>query len=229
MLKHQSESQKYLEKTSNLHPRGLVKKFIQYLKTSDQLHPGIKVVDIGCGSGRDASFYINEGLQVTAIDCNPDAIEMVTKKNYKNITTKVCDICTESIPECHIASASFCMPFIPPKSFAKVWNQNIVPSILPGGYFVGHFFGNEHGWASPYGSRMTFLTKEQVEKLFDPKTSHFNGVIFFKETKKVNPVINGGSMFFHTITVYAQKKSASEEALMPDLSTDADQSYCALV
>lgn len=46
-----------------------------------------KILDLGCGEGRDASFLLNEGFNVTAIDYSSEAIKKcneLTNNKYQN-------------------------------------------------------------------------------------------------------------------------------------------------
>lgn len=38
------------------------------------LRPGSKVLDAGCGSGRDSLFFKNQGFQVTAFDASKEMV-----------------------------------------------------------------------------------------------------------------------------------------------------------
>ena len=40
-----------------------------------QLEPGTKLIEIGCGNGRDACFFARSGYDVVAIDRSPEAVE----------------------------------------------------------------------------------------------------------------------------------------------------------
>jgi SAM-dependent methyltransferase len=39
--------------------------------------PGMRILDAGCGSGRNLVYLVNQGFEVFAADTNPDAIEAV--------------------------------------------------------------------------------------------------------------------------------------------------------
>lgn len=45
----------------------------------DLLPPGGRILDAGCGSGRDSLYFINLGFQVTAIDASPVLAELSSK------------------------------------------------------------------------------------------------------------------------------------------------------
>lgn len=216
----ESNWEAFLRNTKDFPPRSLVKRFIQYTKENKMDSSPIHVVDIGCGSGGDTNFYgMQEGFTVTAIDNKNQAIENVRTRmsGYAKITAKLSDITQEPIPECQVASASYSLPFISKDQFFTTWNNNITPNISPGGYFVGHFFGDKHGWAKDYGEQLTFLKREEAEKLFDPETSCFETPILFNEKEKEVRLANGGTQYWHRFAVIAQKKkTAREEEVVVD-------------
>lgn len=209
----------YLKNTANKPPRKLVKRFVNYLNTYDPRHSGTIVVDIGCGAGNDTCYYaVNKNHQIIALDCNQGAItattDAVNQHGYSNVSVIVRNIMAEPIPECDIASASLCMPFISPTNFTVTWENNIVSRIKPGGYFVGHFFGPNHAWR--VHSELTFLSKEQVQSLFDKNSSHFEGLKFFKETQREVVLANGQKTIFHTVKAVARKKGGDPLELTPE-------------
>jgi len=56
----------------------------RFAKWVDQnLEHDVAVVEIGCGNGRDASFFAEEGRRVFAVDRSPAAIRLVTEMAYR--------------------------------------------------------------------------------------------------------------------------------------------------
>jgi tellurite methyltransferase len=51
--------------------------FDQILKR--RIAPGMKIVDAGCGSGRNLVYLLREGYEVFAVDANPGAVEDVRR------------------------------------------------------------------------------------------------------------------------------------------------------
>ncbi len=49
--------------------------FDQLLK--GRITPGMRILDAGCGSGRNLVYFLREGYEVFAADSNPDAVENV--------------------------------------------------------------------------------------------------------------------------------------------------------
>ncbi len=58
--------------------RGRLQKWIDYF--SDQLPKGSVLLDVGCGAGRDASYFINRGFSVTGIDFSEKLIDIAKRK-----------------------------------------------------------------------------------------------------------------------------------------------------
>lgn len=75
----------YEKNTANLHPKEEAQKFMQAL-------PALaKIIDIGCGPGRDAKVFTEYGFDVTGIDYSPKMIE-AAKQNAPKATFYVMDI-----------------------------------------------------------------------------------------------------------------------------------------
>lgn len=56
--------------------------FAQYVATL--IEPGRKLVDLGCGNGRDAVFFAAQGLRVTALDTSEEAIAQLNQRGIRN-------------------------------------------------------------------------------------------------------------------------------------------------
>lgn len=53
--------------------------FAQYVSTL--VEPGKRMVELGCGNGRDAVFFAGQGLRVTALDMSQEAIAQLQSRN----------------------------------------------------------------------------------------------------------------------------------------------------
>lgn len=58
--------------------RGKMERWINYY--ASQLSEGAKILDIGCGAGRDALYLSNQGLKVTGIDYSENLISIAKNK-----------------------------------------------------------------------------------------------------------------------------------------------------
>lgn len=56
--------------------------FAQYVSTL--VEPGKRMVELGCGNGRDAVFFAGRGLQITALDMSQEAIAQLRSRNIVN-------------------------------------------------------------------------------------------------------------------------------------------------
>lgn len=56
--------------------------FAQYVATL--VEPGKRMVELGCGNGRDAVFFVGRELQVTALDMSREAIAQLRSRNIAN-------------------------------------------------------------------------------------------------------------------------------------------------
>jgi len=76
------ESAKYFENYSKLYFSNVHRQFIKFLPKS----ANAKILDIGCGSGRDALSLARRGYQLTAVEPSTKMLELAkAKNNHKNI------------------------------------------------------------------------------------------------------------------------------------------------
>jgi len=75
----------YAENTANLHPQEEAQKFIR------SLPPRAKIIDIGCGPGRDAKVFSDCGFEVVGIDFSSKMIE-AAKQNAPNCSFYIMDV-----------------------------------------------------------------------------------------------------------------------------------------
>ena len=76
-------------------PNPFAKKIIPLIKKRDLK----KILDLGCGDGRDTIYFAKNGFSVLAVDFSENAIEKLKKeliqRNIKNVKCKVMDISTD--------------------------------------------------------------------------------------------------------------------------------------
>jgi len=73
---------------NDMNPSKFAQEFVQFL----QEHKVEKILEIGCGNGRDSIFFANSGFNVVAIDVAPSAIELAEgniKKAHVFVDTRV--------------------------------------------------------------------------------------------------------------------------------------------
>jgi ubiquinone/menaquinone biosynthesis C-methylase UbiE len=108
----------YARNTADLHPREDAKQFIRSLPSH------AKIIDIGCGPGRDAEIFSAAGIEVVGIDFSPKMIE-AAKQNSPESTFYVMDIEKISFPAESFdgAWASCALLHIPKKSISAVLDK----------------------------------------------------------------------------------------------------------
>lgn len=80
---YDSESTKYFDDYSKLYFSNVHRQLIKFLPTNTDA----KVLDIGCGSGRDALSLARRGYHVTAVEPSNKMLALAQKKNnHQNIT-----------------------------------------------------------------------------------------------------------------------------------------------
>ena len=79
---YDSDSTKYFENYNKLYFSNVHKQFIKFLPPN----VNAKILDIGCGSGRDALSLARRGYQVTAVEPSNKMLALAQEKNsHKNI------------------------------------------------------------------------------------------------------------------------------------------------
>lgn len=85
---YDEKADEFIEKTINVDVSDSIQKFIKNLPKNG------KVLDVGCGSGRDTVTFKNLGYQVTAFDASEKLSQQASKKiNHPIMTMKI-----ENIP-----------------------------------------------------------------------------------------------------------------------------------
>lgn len=82
---YESSAFDYTKNVEDLHPHKEAERFLSLIPS------GGTIIDIGCGSGRDASKFSERGFQVTGIDFSPTMIEIAKSKAPK-ATFKIIDM-----------------------------------------------------------------------------------------------------------------------------------------
>lgn len=126
-----------------------------------------QAVDLGCGAGNETWQLIQAGWHVIAIDREPEAIIRTINKcsmsDARMLDARVADFeCLTELPRSSLIHAGLAIPFCRPHRFDHLWKQ-LRDALLPGGIFVGHFFGLRHSWSSQ--THMSFHSLEGVQRL----------------------------------------------------------------
>lgn len=126
---YQATAKEFADKVTELAPLHSIERFIQLIS------PKAKILDIGCGSGRDAKIFTDRGMDVLGIDFSSNLIE-IAKKTAPLAKFQVMDIEEMKFPVGFFdgAWAASSLLHIPKSNILAVFNQ--IHSLLKEkGYF----------------------------------------------------------------------------------------------
>ena len=122
-------------------------------RTSEGAQPDVslttlRAVDLGCGIGQETAVLLVRGWNVLAIDFCQEAVDALRARpeaaEYADhLEARVQSFADSDWAPANLVVALAALPYGPPDTFDEVW-QKIKTSLLPGGYFVGNFFGSNH-------------------------------------------------------------------------------------
>lgn len=112
---YQKTAHEFARKVENLAPLESIEKFIKLLPSH------AKIIDIGCGSGRDAKIFSERGLSVLGIDFCQNLID-IAKKHAPLAQFQMMDIETATFPPSSFDGAWACcsLSHISKKNFPSV-------------------------------------------------------------------------------------------------------------
>ncbi|MBX9695697.1 MAG: class I SAM-dependent methyltransferase [Cyanobacteria bacterium] len=161
-------------------------------------------VDLGCGAGRDTVELLRCGWSVLAIDREESAIEalyaVVQADVLPLLQTLVADFQSAEWEDVHLVNASLSLPFCPPALFPSVWKK-IALSVLPGGRFSGHFFGDRDDWVVETG-RFSCVSRAQIPSLFQGWVVEH----FLEDEREMPLVTSDQTKHAHVFHIVAQKQ-----------------------
>lgn len=62
--------------SKHLEAQKFIQRFYKFLKSEGKKIDGLKILDLGCGTGRNANYFARLGAEVTAIEISETALEM---------------------------------------------------------------------------------------------------------------------------------------------------------
>lgn len=152
-------------------------------------------LDMGCSNGRNALYMSQLGFNVTAVDNNPDAINMlrqiVSEEGINNIEARVYDINDAELSgEYGLIACTVTLMFLNPTRVDAVI-EDMQSHTLPGGYnlIVCAMHTNEHPCPVPFP--FTFKTGQLRDA--------YEGWELVKYNEDVGTMHNGAQLQFATM------------------------------
>ncbi len=119
-----------------------------------------RVLDLGCGSGRDAVYLATFGHQVTAVDLLPDALAMAEQLAMRagvSLRTRQMDLRKQSFPEGERFDTILMIRYLSRERFA--WMQS---ALNPGGTLILEAFTRETADAEGVSTARTLAPQEAL-------------------------------------------------------------------
>lgn len=200
----------YFEKTKDRERHPLLALAVGFIKLNNKIMvPPPKAADLGCGTGGDTVYLLEEGYDVTAVDAEQEALEIVAQRaKEKNlISPKLIKSPMEEVrcsEQLDLVTSNLALPFISPPNFSLMWSK-IAQYLNFGGMFSGQFFGRQHQWSTD-----TSMTFHDVGELKDLFRGLFKVVHFFEEKEPTQTALQG-MQFWHQYDVIAVRIPLSPE------------------
>lgn len=189
--------QKYNEKNKGRPLRPLYSRAIQFLSPS-----AMRAVDLGCGVGTEVLDLLQRGLEVHAVDQDPNAIELVTNTaaDSKMLHAHLSSLENWNIwAQVDFLFAYHSLPFCAAQSFESVVEKSL-SSVAPGGICAVSFFGPEDEWVQE--KKCVGISAAEVK-------NKFRGfeILYFDEIKKIGPTALQGDKMWNIVEVIAHRSS----------------------
>ncbi|MFV2142890.1 class I SAM-dependent methyltransferase [Isoptericola sp. G70] len=166
---------------------------------------GRQAVDLGAGSGVEATALVRAGWHVLAVDPAPGTADLVPRlvppALRAGLEVRVATVQEAlPLPSAHLVHASYALPFVPPSDFARVW-EGVRGALAPGGWVGVTLFGERDEWATDLATAdaLTFHHEEDVGELIDGLD-----VLVVDEREHDGPSF-GGPKHWHTFEVVARR------------------------
>ena len=149
---YNKNAEKYVESTVNVEFSMTQDRFLKHLKK------GVKILDFGCGSGRDTRYFLEKGFQVEAIDGSEELCKIA--QEYTGIPVK--NMLFSDLNEVEKYDGVWACSSILhlPKTELKDVFELMKKALKNGGYLYTSFkYGDFEGVA--HGRHFTYFTEDE--------------------------------------------------------------------
>lgn len=155
---YNNNAEEFIERTFNINVSDTLAQFIQ------NLTPGAKVLDVGCGSGRDTLTLKSLGYEVTAFDASEELVKLGSQKiSHQILHMKIEDMNWKEEFDGAWAMASL----LHLKKDEMPFNlQKIMDSLKPDGIFFMCLKAGQGEGYDDSGRFFSYYSIEEVTKLF---------------------------------------------------------------
>lgn len=158
---YQLHAQRFFSETVDVDMSELYRPFVAHLK------PGARILDAGCGSGRDAKAFSEMGYEVEAFDASAELVELA--RQHTGLPVK--QMRFEDITEVERYDGIWCcasLLHVPLAELPGVMTQ-LSKALKPGGvWYLSFKYGS--GEREKDGRRFTDMDESGLEKIFQSIT-----------------------------------------------------------
>lgn len=156
---YNQNAEKYAQSTFNLDMKTAYDKFLSNIPKEGH------ILDVGCGSGRDSLYFLNQGYKLTAIDSS----EELAKIASSNINQKVNVLPIQDLKEKNVYDGVWCMASLLHlnKGDLKRALKNIDEALKPSGVFFASFKIGEGESLDNNGRFFSYTNAQEFKKIAD--------------------------------------------------------------
>ncbi|WP_167957020.1 class I SAM-dependent methyltransferase [Anaerosporobacter faecicola] len=155
---YNKRAQEFVDGTVDVHFTEVQELFLSYLSN------GNKILDLGCGSGRDTKYFLEKGYQVDAIDGSAELCKLATE--YTGIPVK--HMVFEELNEKEQYEgvwACASILHVPRRSLPNILSKITDATKKDGIVYISFKYGNVEGIKN--GRYFTYLTEETLIELLE--------------------------------------------------------------
>lgn len=199
-------SKEYEMRTKGAYNRYLlpfVKTFLENLKTKD-------ILDLGCGPGRDLSYFKEKGYSPVGVDLSEGMVNLCEQKGLKVIKTDFMNLPFKNNNFGGVWAYTS-LTLIPKEHFLQVIGKIAEILIKEEGVFaLGMIDGKYEGWKtdSKYETHNRFILRMSATELHYILKKHFNTV----NVQAVEDPDNPNRKYLHALCKHSLESSQPEEA-----------------
>jgi SAM-dependent methyltransferase len=130
----------------------------------DRLHAGARILELGCGGGRDAHYMLEQGFDVDATDGTPEiAVQAEQRLGCPVRVMRFDEIDSELEYDAVVASAS--LLHVPRDDLSDVVRR-IWTALKPGGLHIASYKGGDREGRDRFGRYFNYLDANELRTVY---------------------------------------------------------------
>jgi SAM-dependent methyltransferase len=130
----------------------------------DRLQPGARILELGCGGGRDAAFMLARGFDVDATDGTPEIAAQAERHLQRPVRVMQFDG-LNSVSEFDAVVASASLLHVPRAGLSSVLHR-IWIALKPRGWHIASYKGGGHEGRDRFGRYFNYLDAEELRSQY---------------------------------------------------------------